>query len=612
MGSGSLDPNGRAMYSFGGGGELGFEADLSTLWPNPLGIGYTFGIEAAMMINPFQSDPPANTSFYSFGGSFGLYYFPLSRLFTRIDGAVGISKSVKDEAGSDPGPYWRIGGEIGFRFTPGFTLAANTGWREYYSNGGPLNSGMYAGLTAQITFQTGSASMREGVIAQLDQTDPVYPAFMQLYQTYPIGAVVLRNNENAEIRDVRLYFRAGTYTSSEYPCGTISVIPRGRSVELPLLADFSPEILRFTDSGRVMGELVIRYRFLGQEREAVRAITVATQNRNTIPTGDLASVDAVSVDTAVFAAFVTSTSPEVLDFARFIAGQDRTSRRIGHNANMQYAIWLLEGLRASGIMSGDTYATASTAQYPAETLAFRTGNPRDLAILYAAALEAVGVSSAFLTMSNEQNFLVAVNLGIDQSAAETLFNGTDKILVVDNQVWLPLSMSGFNDGFNAAWTQAAEILNRSFAENKQADFIIIQDAWQTYPPTPLPELGRAALRIDNAAATAAVRRTMTQYIETEITPLVQTIQAQVNATPTAALFNRLGIVLIRANRIPEAKTAYERAANMGSIPAMANRGNLALIELDYTTAERWFRQVLQLQPDNAGALRGITQIEGNR
>jgi Tfp pilus assembly protein PilF len=49
---------------------------------------------------------------------------------------------------------------------------------------------------------------------------------------------------------------------------------------------------------------------------------------------------------------------------------------------------------------------------------------------------------------------------------------------------------------------------------------------------------------------------------------------------------------------------------MGSVPAMTNRGNMALNENDRAVAERWFRQALQAQPDNATALRGLEQIEG--
>jgi len=593
---------GYPMFSTGGGGDIGFEADLSSLWPNPLGIGYTVGIEGGMLLNGIQSEDEKSVSIYSFGGGIGLYYFPLSRLFTGINGAIGAYIPSYNGNTGNSGLYWRGGVEIGFRFTPGFTLAANAGYKQFLADNssGVFNSGLYAGLTVQITFQTGSNSNREAVAIAFDQPDAVYPAFMQLYQNADIGSLTIRNSENAEIRDVRVSFRASPYTASEYPCGTLNFIARGRSAQLPLLADFSPEILRFTDKGRILGEVVIRYRFLGKEREAVRSVILATHNRNTVTEGDAAAL----------AAFISPNSPETVDYGKFIAGLARNDRHTGHNQNFQYAIWLLEGLRAGGIILGNTFTDATEAQFPAETLAFRSGNARDLAILFAAGLESVGIPAAFVQTGND--FLVAVSLNINQSAAETLFNGTKKILIINEQVWLPLSMSAFNEGFTAAWTKGAALLDETFEAGKTADFVMVEEAWALYPPAPLPEQGGRVVRTDIAVASREVNLAIQQYIDAEIQPIVRQVQAQISANPTAALYNRLGIVQVRAGLITEGKTSYERAAGMGSVAAMTNRGNLALSEKDYAAAERWFRQALAVESENTAALRGLEQIEEKR
>ncbi|GBU27238.1 hypothetical protein R84B8_00765 [Treponema sp. R8-4-B8] len=404
---------GNTMYGIGGGGDIGFEIDLSSVWPNAAGIGYTLGIEGGMLFSGIQGNGEKSVSIYSAGGGVGLYCFPLSRLFVRIDGSIGAYIPSFDGNTGFSGLFWRGGGELGFRFTPGFTIAANGGWRQYQlENSEVFNSGLYAGLTAQISFQTGNNANRETVGVNFDQYEPVYPAFMQLYQKNAIGSLVIRNNENAEIRDVRVSFRASPYTASEFPCGNIPFIARGRGVNLPLLADFSTEILRFTDKGRILGEVVIRYKFLGKERVAVRSVILATNNRNMVTEGDAAAL----------AAFISPTSPETVDYAKFISGLSRNDRRVGHNPNFQYAIWLIEGLRASGVILGKTYSDKTEAQFPAETLSFRSGNTRDLALLVAGCLESVGIPAAFV--QTEDDFLVAVSLNINSSAAETLFSST--------------------------------------------------------------------------------------------------------------------------------------------------------------------------------------------
>jgi len=592
-----------SRYDVGGAADIGLELDLSTGIPNPFGIGYSAGLEAGWTTNPLHSDDPKNMAIYSLGGSGGLNYFPLSRLFLRIDGAAGVYRASLDGYLSPYGFLWRAGGEAGFRFSPSLLLAANSGWRQYEdSRTGyqPANSGFYAGLTAQLTLEGGGSSGRSGAEGVFVQYDPVYPSFLQLYQSFPIGNVVIRNKENAEIRNVRLSFRASPYTASEYSSGSVAIIPRGGEAEISLLADFSPAILRFTDNSRILGEIVIRYNFLGKEREAVSAVTVSSYSRNTVTEGDMAAL----------AAFISPTSPEILEYSKYIIGLARSRQRIGHNQNMQYAIWLFEGLRALGIRVGETANRENEAQFPAETLAFGKGSSRDVGLLFAAALESVGISTAFIKVGTD--YIIAVDLSVEPDATETMFNNPDKVLSINNEAWLPIAMSSFDAGFIASWTRAATTLNQAFERGVSADFVMTKDAWAVYPPAPLPELGSRAGYTNSETVLAETDHVIDQYITQDIMPLVWRVEAQISRNPTAALYNRLGILLARAGRISEAKTNYERAANMGLIPAMTNRGNLSLAERDYETAERWFRRALELDSRNSSALRGMERVEGRK
>jgi len=601
MGDGSQTQTGHDRYDMGGGADVGFELDLSTIWPIPFGIGYTAGIEGGMATNPLLGDVPQSLAKYSLGGVIGLYFFPFSRLFMRIDGTAGFKSAVLDGEYTPFALYLRGGGELGFRFSPAFLIALNSGWRQYEDHrpdNRPVSSGLYGGVTAQITIAGGSN--RAGAEGLLVQPNPIYPAFMQLYQTNPAATVRVRNRENAEIRNVRLYFRAAGYTSSEFLCGTAAVIPRGREIDMPLLADFSPAILRFTDSGRILGELVIRYNFLGQERETISVVTVASHSRNTV----------TDYDTESLAALISPNFPEVLEFSKYVVGIARSHRRTGHNQNMQYSIWLFEALRVLGVRIGDTHNLVNEAQFPAETLVFGRGSSRDIALLYASCLESVGIPSAFIKVGTDH--LVAVNLNINQSAAETMFADTSRILIIDNNCWLPVATSSFEDGFMASWMRANVTLTQAFERGEDVEFVVTGDAWGYYPPAPLPEIGTRARRTNAELIITQANRCMDQYIVQDIMPIIWRVDAQVARGPTAALYNRLGILNARAGRIAAAKTNYERAANMGLVAAMTNRGSLALTERDYNTAESWFRRALAVDSRNQTALRGMERIEGRR
>jgi hypothetical protein len=57
-GPGNEAADGNERFAIGGGGGLGFEIDLASLWPNPLGLGYTAGIEGGLLYSPYK--PPAS------------------------------------------------------------------------------------------------------------------------------------------------------------------------------------------------------------------------------------------------------------------------------------------------------------------------------------------------------------------------------------------------------------------------------------------------------------------------------------------------------------------------------------------------------------------------
>jgi len=491
-GDGNVTAGNNERYNVGGGGAIGFDFDIASVLSNPIGIGYTLGVEGALLSSPFKYDD-GQLSVYSFGGTLGLYYFPLSRLPVRFEGGVGVYSANDSEYKISSNLWYALGGETGFRFTPNITLTAGAGWRQLQGSAGTLNSGVYAGAGLRFTFEIGEQSSG-GAGVSFTQDDGVYPVLTPLYQQFPFGSAKILNNENAEIRNVRVFFRAGNYTSSEYPCGEAAIIPKGRSVDFPLNADFSPEVLRFADSGRILGEVVIRYTFLGRERETARTVNVAVYNRNTPAPGD----------NAALAAFLSATSPDLLLFAKYAAALARTNHRQGLNRNMETVFWLFEAMRQSVKFEQRTERDAGSVQFPAQTLAYGSGSLLDIALLYAAGLQAAGVSAAIITLPGENSqgeILCAASLGTN--AADM---ATHKMLIVNDEVWLPVAVSRLNDGITAAWNDAVSRIDNLQKNGESGEMIIIEEAWKTYPPAPFPALGvRLVMPDSNTVNTSALR-----------------------------------------------------------------------------------------------------------
>jgi tetratricopeptide (TPR) repeat protein len=591
-------------FTTGGGLDLAFDVDISSVLSNPLDIGYTAGVEGGFSMVPlYQAEDMSQ--FYTGGLGAGLFYYPLSRLSIRVDGVLGLYQSILKGA-SYSNLFWRYGMEAGFRFSPNFVLSINGGYRQYAAPGDPNYTGIYAGLTGQIVFGTGGGS--GGITVELLQDEAVFPVFSPLYRQNRIGALRITNRESAEIRNVRVSFQAGNYTSSRLLCGVQPRIRKRGSVELPLYADFSPAIYNFSENGRIPGQVIIEYELLGSGRTANSTAVVEIYNRNSFRWNDSRSL----------AVFIAPTAPEVLDYSKYIVGIARNHLRTGLNRNMQFALFLYEGLRAGGILDAPDIETPYTAsrgnpetvdylQFPFQTLAYRSGDVDELGLLYAAALVAAGISVALIPLADD--FVVAFSLEMNEEAAAGFFDNMDNLLILGDEVWLPVGFRSFREGFVNGWYSAVNSINSAVTAGEDLEIILLREAWQSYPPAALSvqEAQFDKPLEDNVAR--LVETDMFRYITAEFGPMIRRVQETISAGGgSTALHNQLGLLYVRSGLYEEAKAEYRRSAAMGSTAAMVNLGNLAYMERDMETASRWYGQALSTDPSNRAAANGLNQI----
>jgi tetratricopeptide (TPR) repeat protein len=591
-------------FTPGGGVDAAFDVDISSVLPNPLDIGYTAGVEAGLNMVPLYKAGDIS-QFYGGGLGAGLFYYPLSRLAIRVDGAFGLYQSALKGA-SYSNLFWRYGLEAGFRFTPRFTLSLNGGYRQYAAPGDPNYSGLYAGLTGQIVFGTGGGS--GGIVVDLLQDEAVFPVFSPLYRQNRIGVLRITNRESAEIRNVRVSFQAGNYTSSRLLCGVQPRIRKRGSVELPLYADFSPTIYNFSENGRIPGQVIVEYELLGSGRTANSTAVVEVYNRNSFRWNDSRSL----------AVFISPSAPEVLDYSKYIVGIARNHLRTGLNRNMQFAVFLYEGLRAGGIRDAPDMETPYAAshgdretvdylQFPFQTLAYRSGDVDDLGLLYAAALEAAGIGAALIPLADD--FVIAFSLEMDEKTAAGFFDNMDNLLILNGEAWLPVGFRSFREGFVNSWYSAVNDIGAAVAAGGNPDIIMLREAWQSYPPAALSVEEAQFDKPPEANVVRLVEIGMLRYIAAEFGPKIRRTQETITAgRGTPSLYNQLGLFYVRSGLYEEAKAEYRRSAAMGSAAAMVNLGNLAWMERDAETASRWYGEALAADPANRAAANGLNQI----
>ena len=590
----SSDP----YYALGGGLFLAGEVEVFD--------SFVIGSELGLFMTPLKGTD-TTPNFATLGLRGGFFHYPYSRLRMEYSFSAGpYSFSYLDRNYSDL--WWKLSAEGGYRFSPEFTLAGHLGYIYLNSTTEPMYTGITAGIFARYKFDTNRKSGGE-LEVRFEQPEPIYPIFSTLYRENPIGTVTIQNNESADISDIRVSFRAGNYTKSTMFCGSAEQLKKHGAVQVPLYADLSGTIQNFTEEGRIPGELIIRYKLLGADRIHEESLVLSVYNRNSIRW----------TDPALIVSFASPNSPEVLDYSKYIAGIARNELRTGLNREMQFAMYLLEGLNKGGIQySHDTVSPYETyhrdsslldyIQYPYQTLAYQTGDYDDLGLLLASSLESVGIDSALICLEND--FLVAFVLDITEDGAAALFDSTEKLLNMGGRYWIPLSMSVLREGFINSWYRGIQNLSDAINQGEETDVIITKDAWKTYPPSGISGSEAQFQKPTESIVKRAVEADLNRYITSEFGPKIRDAQAEIEETGgSRALYSRLGLLYVRAGLYGEAKEQFLKSAEMGSLSALVNLGNIAILERDYETAGQWFRQALDKDPDNLRAQRGWDRVQ---
>ena len=188
-----------------------------------------------------------------FGGlNVGAYYYPFSRLYVGLGGAFGADSFIAQNNDSFSAIYYRAFGEIGFRVNPSFSINATGGYASFNSGlSDSFLSGPFVGASLRFSGSVGGDTRGSAINVSVKQDSVVYPVYTAVYQNEPFGTIIIKNNDGAELRNVNVSFRAGRYTASAKLCGSVSRINRHSKMSFPLCADFSDEILKFTENGKI-------------------------------------------------------------------------------------------------------------------------------------------------------------------------------------------------------------------------------------------------------------------------------------------------------------------------------------------------------------------------
>jgi len=540
------------------------------------------------------------------GGGLGFYAFPLPRLKLGASGGSGMYVGSYSYPDRDPvmvgNLFWRAGADLGYRISPSLTLSAQASYIDFMTR----NDSFYKGISISIVADMGfTSTTSEGRAALQDaESVPVYPIVARDYATSSFGTVTIRNAESAEIRNVEIWFNADGYTSGPVLCAKVPYLPKGATTKASLVATFSDQVMAITENVRVRGEVRIVYELLGAARSASAETTISIMHRNAF----------TWADPRILASFVSPNDPAVLDSSKFLAGVVRAKARMELDSNLQYALGIFEGLKLSGIAwTADPQtpytrmraapASIDYVQYPYQTIAYRGGDSDDLAVLYAAELESVGVPAALLPLAGE--VLVAFRMSRNEAATKGSFAESSDFIFIDGEAWTPVRVSLLREGFLRAWSGGADLV-RSTADARSALYKL-SDAWQQFPPAGVPGISSATKKPSEEQVRAAFDVAVALVVAKEVTPRAERMRLSFDAGGTGRQRNSLGVLYARYGMYAEALTEFQAAAKLEYSGAAVNIGNVAYLMADFKTSAAWFQKAYDEKPGDVAAIIGLAR-----
>lgn len=575
-------------YSTGFNGNVQLDADL---------FGFlTAGVEVNLSSSNIDS---LNQNIMNYGGGLGLgaYWFPFSRLYLGAGGAFGVyqfNSKIDDENINWSDLYWRGYGELGLRFSPSFTLTGSGGYISYLvNNSDPLMNAPFAAIGFRYSIPVGKKGSAAFVTSS-SQDDSALPVFMNAYRTCPLGNISIRNNQGAEVRNVHISFRAGKYTASTYESASIPLIKKYGVIEVPLYSDFSAEILRFSENGKISGEIVIDYEFLGKKLQAVQNAVISVYNRNAF----------VWSDSTGLATFISPETPEIMEFAKYVAGIARNNFYTGMNRNLQMAAAMTEALRISGIRYNQDKTTpykdfhstdkVDYIQYPLQTMNLSGGDYDDMGILLASCLESVGVPTGYLPLDDD--FIVLVGSGVRPGAEGNSFGNVSGLIVDEENVFFGISMKNLEKGFSVARNSASKSIAAALSsEEGNYEYTNVHAAWEVYIPCAFSENGAYFEKPGSGAITKSFTAAVQDYMNTDLAEVLTHARKSGDS-------NKIGAVLLRLGRYSEAKAEFNK---LNTASALNNLATVYMIEKNYSAAASTYKRVLAKDPSNRIALKGL-------
>lgn len=433
----------------------------------------------------------------------------------------------------------------------------------------------------------------------------VFASAYKYYESHPLGRVAVTNNSERTYSRVKLSFRVRDFM--DYPTeAEIAEIAPKQTIELELKPVFSNKILDVTENTPLQSELKLTYYEAEESKTVSRSFPVTLYERHAIRWDQKAKVGS----------FVTAKDPVVTDFTRAVV-QPYVDAYPNLHQSLVYGRAVFDALGVLGVayivdptpfpeFSANT-AIVDYTQYPRDVLSRRSGDCDDLSMMFAAAMENIGVETALVDVPG--HVFVMFNTGVAEGERGMLGFADEMLVLHNGAAWIPLEMTMAGSSFTRAWQKGAEEYHDWSAKGK-TDIIDIHKAWEQFKPVALPPADIKPIKVKSEDIEAKYKGELEALAAQRLANLSAGLIAALKKNPNDLItLGQLGILYGENGFLAEGLEQFQKmlALDKTNATALNNIGNINYLQGRIDDARQAYDAALKASPGETGIMVNLAR-----
>ncbi|HOS38851.1 MAG TPA: tetratricopeptide repeat protein, partial [Spirochaetota bacterium] len=241
-----------------------------------------------------------------------------------------------------------------------------------------------------------------------------------------------------------------------------------------------------------------------------------------------------------------------------------------------------------------------------ETLKRKAGDCDDLTVLYASLLESIGIRTAIVTVPG--HVFVMFDTEVPPENSGSIVPDRALLYVRGGTVWIPVEVTMVGKTFVESWRKGAEIVQRH-AAGSDLEVVETASAWSAFPPADIGDEISIALPDTNKIETL-FEQDAEAFRALCFDEQGRALQSRIKENPNDhGAHNALGILAARQGRLEEAASHFRKALAVKAdfVPALANIGNVFMLQRRFQEAADCFRRSIALSPSGHALRIGLAR-----